>query len=557
MDSKLETKPNLVHPKSLYSNLVLSKLEERSPSELRSKDVNIKVTLRTPDNISNLIRYLDYAELRKKILPKRTLFPPKSINIKLPVVFGRRTTIEQALKLACCLDNFWTEMSAINPKLSTKYNRAFLSGVKDVCTTNINNMKWNCNWSHAIGPNEDQFAFNPYLLSNDCVYLIVTSKGERVKLIEELLAHFCLARKLGHKISKIGIIVPGRPSQILKEDLSDWKGEELYWSELEKALLEKRARESLYRTPSYLHTMFRSQLHSYVGRHVFKEDLETHITVCSKRTYQFFITTRSYAITSKPKYEATIKALVEKNQAKIFIHAPYVYNMSKPTEKLKAAIVDLLTLSVNMGVRGVVIHVGKGVGKSVVGKSVVGKSVGGKGVGKSVVGKSVGGKGVGKSVGGKGVGKSVGGKGVGGKDAINEKKAVENMKATVIEVVRKAPANSRLLIETPAKQKGEVLSSVEALSEFWLGLPEDVRAKTGICVDTCHVFSAGYMPIDYLEFMEAKKVPVRLIHYNDSLFTKGCCKDRHAPVGVGYIGFDGMYKTLQWAMKKEIGCVFE
>ncbi len=530
MDSKLETKPNLVHPKSLYSNLVLSKLEERSPSELRSKerspfghssdeqspselrskDVNIEVTLRTPDNISNLIRYLDYAELRKKILPKRTLFPPKSINIKLPVIFGRKTTIEQALKLACCLDNFWTEMSAINPKLSTKYNRAFLSGVKDVCTTNINNMKWNCNWSHAIGPNEDQFAFNPYLLSNDCVYLIVTSKGERVKLIEELLAHFCLARKLGYKISKIGIIVPGRPSQILKEDMSDWKGEELYWSELEKALLEKRARESLYRALSYLHTIFRSQLHSYVGRHVFKEDLETHITVCSKRAYQFFITTRSYAITSKPKYEAIIKALVEKNQAKIFIHAPYVYNMSKPTEKLKAAIVDLLTLSVNMCVRGVVIHVGKGVGK-----------------------------------------------GVGGKDAINEKKAVENMKATVIEVVRKTPANSRLLIETPAKQKGEVLSSVEALSEFWLGLPDDVRAKTGICVDTCHVFSAGYMPIDYLEFMEAKKVSVELIHYNDSLFTKGCCKDRHAPVGVGYIGFDGMFKTLQWAMKKEIGCVFE
>lgn len=496
MDSKLETKPNLVHPKSLYSNLVLSKLEG-----LRTKDVNIEVTLRTPDTISNLVRYLDYAELRKKILPKRTLFPPKSMNIKLPVVFGRRTTIEQALKLACCLDNFWTEMSVINPKLSTKYNRAFLSGVKDVCETNINNMKWNCSWSHAIGPNKDQFAFSTYLLSDDCVYLIAASKGERVKLIEELLAQFCLARKLGHKISKIGLIVPGRPSQILKEDLSDWKGEELYWSELEKALLEKRARESLYRAPSYLHTIFRSQLHSYVGRHIFKENLETHITIGSKRAYQFFITTRSYAIASKPKYEANIKALVEKNQAKIFIHAPYVYNMSKPTEKLKGAIVDLLTLSTNMGVRGVVIHVGKG--------------------------------------------------------ATTEEKKVENMKNTVIEVVRKAPADSRLLIETPAKQKGEVLSSVEALCEFWLGLPDDVRAKTGICVDTCHVFSAGYMPIDYLEFTEAKKVPVGLIHYNDSLFTKGCCKDRHAPVGVGYIGFDGMYKTLQWALKREIGCVFE
>lgn len=528
MDSKLEM-PNLVHPKSLYSSIVLSKLEEQSPFEHSSDDVNIEVTLRTPDTISNLVRYLDYAELRKKILPKRTLFPPKSINIKLPVVFGRRATIEQALKLACCLDNFWTKISVINPKLSTKYNRAFLGGVKDVCTTNIKNMKWKCNWFHTIGPNKDQFTFNLYLLSNDCVYLIVTSKGERVKLIEELLAYFCLARKLGHKISKIGLIVPGRPSQILKEDLSDWKGEELYWSELEKALLEKRTRESLYRAPSYLHTIFRAQIHSYVGRHIFKENLETHIMVSPKRAYQFFITTRSYAITSKPKYEAKIKALVEKNQAKIFIHAPYVYNMSKPTEKLKEAIIDLLTLSVGLGVRGVVIHVGK--------------NVVGKGVGKNVVGKNV-------------VGKSGDGKGV-GKDSTEEEKAVENMKKTMIEVVRKAPANSRLLIETPAKQKGEVLASVEALSEFWLNLPDDVRAKTGICVDTCHVFSAGYMPIDYLEFMEAKKVPVELIHYNDSLFAKGCCKDRHAPVGVGYIGFDGMYKTLQWAVKREIGCVFE
>jgi len=131
------------------------------------------------------------------------------------------------------------------------------------------------------------------------------------------------------------------------------------------------------------------------------------------------------------------------------------------------------------------------------------------------------------------------------------------MKETLIEVMNECKSNTKLLIETPAKQKGEVLSGMEDFANFWLDLPEEIKLRTGVCVDTCHVFSAGYMPLEYLEYLEEKKVPVDLIHYNDSEFDKGCCLDRHAPIGVGYIGFEGMYSTLQWAIKNKVGCVFE
>ena len=505
--AKIEKKedPNptsLLHHKSIYSN----KLES-------IPNLEIDVTLKTPDDLENLVRYIDYGILRKKILPKKTLFPPKSIDIKIPRIFARRTVIEQSLKLACGLDDIWNSLSKINPKIVNKANKLFLNGLKMVCINNIKNMNWNCvnhsslqrknEWKCKLGPNDDLIEFNPYLISEDSIYLIALSKGnpERIKLIKILLAQYCLARKLGYSTTKIGIIIPGKPSTILTEDLSDWIGENHFWKVLEEALVKKRLREARYRATSFLHTIFKAQLHSYVGRHVFKEDLEYHITSSPKRSYQFFLTARSYDVKSDPKYESKIKFLVEENKANIFIHAPYIYDMSKPTPKLKSALVNILEVADRMGVVGVVIHVGKG--------------------------------------------------------AKNEKEAVIKMKETLIEVMNECKSNTKLLIETPAKQKGEVLSGMEDFANFWLDLPEEIKLRTGVCVDTCHVFSAGYMPLEYLEYLEEKKVPVDLIHYNDSEFDKGCCLDRHAPIGVGYIGFEGMYSTLQWAIKNKVGCVFE
>lgn len=68
--------------------------------------------------------------------------------------------------------------------------------------------------------------------------------------------------------------------------------------------------------------------------------------------------------------------------------------------------------------------------------------------------------------------------------------------------------------------------------------------RLGVCVDTCHIFAAGY-PIsteqDYKTTIRAldKTVGVKLVkafHLNDSLKPQGSPVDRHAHIGKGLIG---------------------
>lgn len=57
--------------------------------------------------------------------------------------------------------------------------------------------------------------------------------------------------------------------------------------------------------------------------------------------------------------------------------------------------------------------------------------------------------------------------------------------------------------------------------------------------------------------MEDRKIPVKLIHFNSSLFEKGCCKDRHAIPDEGWIPYDQLTQLLKWAVKKDIALVTE
>lgn len=66
----------------------------------------------------------------------------------------------------------------------------------------------------------------------------------------------------------------------------------------------------------------------------------------------------------------------------------------------------------------------------------------------------------------------------------------------------------------------------------------------GVCVDTCHIFAAGYSfgtPADYDETMKGLDRAVgldrvRVWHLNDSLRERGSRVDRHAAIGRGRLG---------------------
>lgn len=103
---------------------------------------------------------------------------------------------------------------------------------------------------------------------------------------------------------------------------------------------------------------------------------------------------------------------------------------------------------------------------------------------------------------------------------------------------------TKCLLETTAGQGSCLGRTFEQLATMLDGVADPDRL--GICVDTCHIFAAGY-PLgtekDYKATMRAldKMVGLKLVkafHVNDSLKPLGSRVDRHAHIGHGLIGKD-------------------
>jgi deoxyribonuclease-4 len=103
----------------------------------------------------------------------------------------------------------------------------------------------------------------------------------------------------------------------------------------------------------------------------------------------------------------------------------------------------------------------------------------------------------------------------------------------------------QLLIETTSGQAGELGSTFAELERLRVLCGGGERL--GFCLDTAHVFAAGYDVSTHDgvnacldSFDRACGLQrLRLLHLNDSAFDLGSRRDRHAPVGQGRIGVDG------------------
>ncbi len=105
-----------------------------------------------------------------------------------------------------------------------------------------------------------------------------------------------------------------------------------------------------------------------------------------------------------------------------------------------------------------------------------------------------------------------------------------------------------VLLETMSGKGTEIGAEFEQLKEIRDGAEHPERI--GICLDTCHVFSAGYDIVNDLdgvleEFDRVLGLPLlRAIHLNDSLTPFGAHKDRHSTIGTGQIGMDALLRVL-------------
>ncbi|WP_100934415.1 deoxyribonuclease IV [Candidatus Chlamydia corallus] len=99
-----------------------------------------------------------------------------------------------------------------------------------------------------------------------------------------------------------------------------------------------------------------------------------------------------------------------------------------------------------------------------------------------------------------------------------------------------------VLLETTAGQGTLIGSNFEELGYLVQNLKN--RIPIGVCVDTCHIFAAGYditSPKGWEHVLKEFDHHIglsylRAFHLNDSMFPLGENKDRHAPIGKGYIG---------------------
>lgn len=202
-----------------------------------------------------------------------------------------------------------------------------------------------------------------------------------------------------------------------------------------------------------------------------------------------------------------IKQTLKDKNTKLFIHSPYTFNFAKP--KLNGfwlncywirSYLKELEIAHTIGAVGCVIHVGKSLDMDI-------------------------------------------------------KEAEDNMYESlsfVIEQMKSKQLNSVIILETGAGQGTELFltsnNNIDNFANFYNKFTQDQKKYIKLCVDTCHIFSAGYcisdpkIVIKFFKEFEAKigLENLVLVHLNDSKKECNCHVDRHENLGKGMIGLNGL-----------------
>lgn len=223
-----------------------------------------------------------------------------------------------------------------------------------------------------------------------------------------------------------------------------------------------------------------------------------------------------------------LRGLIKDKSYEIFIHAPYNYNPADVNAHNNILIRDIRD-AVTIGALGVVMHVGHQPLKTTLPVSVF----------------------------------------------------VDRMLTNFKKLLVYATPLTPLLLETPPGKERELLTTPASLAWFYNQLSDDEKRKSGLVVDTCHVFDAGYNPLTALHYLQGV-VPgaIKLIHFNDSNGPCGCRRDIHYSPGGGfsilkqivikceapkiifagdngYLGVRRLAEIASWAETQKIPCVVE
>lgn len=116
--------------------------------------------------------------------------------------------------------------------------------------------------------------------------------------------------------------------------------------------------------------------------------------------------------------------------------------------------------------------------------------------------------------------------------------------------------STTVLLETMAGKGSEVGRSFEELKRIIDGV--ELKEKLGVCLDTCHVYDAGYDIVNNLDKVldEFDKVigldRLKAIHINDSKNPFESHKDRHEKIGEGSIGIEAFKRIINHSKLRDL-----
>ena len=116
--------------------------------------------------------------------------------------------------------------------------------------------------------------------------------------------------------------------------------------------------------------------------------------------------------------------------------------------------------------------------------------------------------------------------------------------------------STTVLLETMAGKGSEVGREFEEIREILDRVT--LSDKMGVCLDTCHVYDAGYDLVQDLDGVLTKFDEViglnrlKAVHLNDSMFGLGSHKDRHAKIGEGKIGLEAIVRIINHPALKHL-----
>lgn len=144
----------------------------------------------------------------------------------------------------------------------------------------------------------------------------------------------------------------------------------------------------------------------------------------------------------------------------------------------------------------------------------------------------------------------------------------KNGRERIAEALERAIADSEsdvlVLLENSAGTRNSMGSTFNEIASIIESLPEQ-SGRLGVCLDTCHLFAAGYdlrtprALEGTLEELESCIDPkrIKLVHLNDCRSSLGSHLDRHEHIGLGQIGLEGFRSIVSHPFLRERAMILE